>query len=212
MKLNAAQTALKYIKDNQIVGVGTGSTVQIFIEQLATIKHKIAGAVASSTATANQLQELQIPILDFNSIAELPIYIDGADAYNNLKQLVKGGGGALTREKILAYASQEFICMVDASKQPSVLGKFPVAVEVLPIARSQVARTLVKLGGQPQYREHYVTDNGNIILDVYGWEIMQPIELEQKINQIPGVVSNGIFAVRGADVIIVGDQYGTTIL
>lgn len=212
MKLNAAKAALQYIEDNQIVGVGTGSTVQIFIEQLATIKHKIAGAVSSSLATTKQLQELQIPVLDFNAITELPIYIDGADAYNSLKQLVKGGGGALTREKILAYASSKFICMVDASKQPTVLGKFPVAVEVIPMARSQVARALVKLGGQPEYREHFVTDNGNIVLDTYGWEIMQPIELEQKINQIPGVICNGIFAIRGADVIIIGDQDGASIL
>lgn len=212
MKLNAAQAALKYVADNQVVGVGSGSTVKYFIEQLATMKDRIAGAVASSVATEQLLQGFKIPILDFNSIDELPIYIDGADAYNSVKELVKGGGGALTREKILAYASKKFICMVDASKQPSILGKFPIAIEVIPMARSSVARKLVALGGQPRYREHFVTDNGNIILDTYGWEITHPIELEEKINQIPGVIANGIFAVRAADEIIIGDQHGASIL
>lgn len=212
MKLRAAQAALQYIADNQIIGIGTGSTVKIFIEQLATIKHKIAGAVASSIASEQQLEQLGIPVIEFNAIDRLPLYIDGADAYNSLKELVKGGGGALTREKILAYASEKFICLVDATKQPSVLGKFPVAVEVLPMARSQVARALVALGGQPRYREHFITDNGNIILDTYGWEISQPILLEQEINQIPGVVCNGIFAIRGADEIIIGDEHGVSIL
>lgn len=212
MKLNAAKAALKYIKEDQIIGIGTGSTVKIFIEQLATIKHKIAGVVSSSVATTQQLTAMQIPIVDFNSVVDLPIYFDGADAYNSLKQLVKGGGGALTREKILAYASKTFICLVDASKKPSILGTFPVAVEVIPIARSQVARALVKLGGQPEYRENFVTDNGNIILDTYGWQISRPMELEQQINQIPGVVCNGIFAIRGADVIIVGENNDATII
>lgn len=212
MKLNAAKAALKYIKEDQIIGIGAGSTVKIFIEQLATIKHKIAGVVSSSVATTQQLTAMQIPIVDFNSVVDLPIYFDGADAYNSLKQLVKGGGGALTREKILAYASKTFICLVDASKKPSILGTFPVAVEVIPIARSQVARALVKLGGQPEYRENFVTDNGNIILDTYGWQISHPMELEQQINQIPGVVCNGIFAIRGADVIIVGENNDATII
>jgi len=212
MKLNAAKAALKYIKEDQIIGIGTGRTVKIFIEQLATIKHKIAGVVSSSVATTQQLTAMQIPIVDFNSVVDLPIYFDGADAYNSLKQLVKGGGGALTREKILAYASKTFICLVDASKKPSILGTFPVAVEVIPIARSQVARALVKLGGQPEYRENFFTDNGNIILDTYGWQISHPMELEQQINQIPGVVCNGIFAIRGADVIIVGENNDATII
>jgi ribose 5-phosphate isomerase A len=206
MKRNAAKMALKYIQDDQVIGVGTGSTVNFLIEELATIKHKIAGAVSSSVDTTKRLQALQIPVADFNAVDDLPIYIDGADAYNELKQLVKGGGGALTREKILAYSSKQFICIVDASKRPSILGKFPVAIEVIPMARSYVARQLIKLGGKPEYRHDFTTDNGNIILDVFGWDIMQPIELESKLNQIPGVVCNGIFAVRPADVIIVGEE------
>ena len=144
-------------------------------------------------------------MLDLNDVSELEIYIDGADAFNSLRQLIKGGGGALTREKIIASASKKFICLVDASKKPGILGSFPVPVEVIPMARSFVARELVKLGGQPEYREHFVTDNGNIILDVYGWQISEPIELEYKINHIAGVVSNGIFAARPADKIIIGD-------
>ncbi len=206
MKRNAAKTAIKYIQEDQIVGVGTGSTVNFFIDELACLKHKIAGAVSSSLETTKRLQEMHIQVLDFNAIDELPIYIDGADAYNELKQLVKGGGGALTREKILAYASKQFICMVDSSKKPSILGKFPTAIEVLPMARSSVARQITKLGGTPEYREHFTTDNGNIILDIFGWEITQPIELETKLNQIPGVVCNGIFAIRPADIIIVGEE------
>ncbi len=204
MKRNAAKMALKYIQEDQIVGIGTGSTVNFLIEELTSIKHKIAGTVSSSVETTKRLQAMQIPVLDFNVIDELPLYIDGADAYNELKQLVKGGGGALTKEKILAYASKQFICIVDATKQPSILGIFPVAVEVIPMARSYVARQITKLGGKPEYREHFITDNGNIILDVFGLEITQPIELETKLNQIPGVVCNGIFAIRKADVLIVG--------
>jgi ribose 5-phosphate isomerase A len=206
MQVNAAIAALQFIEENQIIGIGTGRTVNAFITELAKIKSKIAGAVASSIATATLLHDLAIPVVDFNSVAELPLYIDGADAYNNLKQLVKGRGGALTREKILAYASEKFVCIVDATKTPSVLGEFPVAVEVIPMARSSVARALVKLGGQPQYRDKFVTDNGNIILDVYGWTIERPIELENKINQIPGVVENGIFATRIPDTILIGTE------
>lgn len=204
MKLNVAKAALQYVPQNQIIGVGTGSTVNVFIEQLASIKNTIAGAVASSEATAQRLRDLQIPVFELDAVDELAIYIDSADAFNSLKQLVKGGGGALTREKILAYASKQFICIVDASKKADVLGKFPVAVEVIPMARSYVARQLVKLSGQPQYRDKFVTDNGNIILDVYGWHINQPIELEHKIDQIAGVVCNGIFAERGANKILIG--------
>ncbi len=204
MKRNVAKAALKYVQPNQIVGVGTGSTVNYFIEELASIKNSIAGAVASSNASADQLRALQIPVFDFNVVNEVAVYIDGADAFNSLRQLVKGGGGALTREKIIAYASEKFICIVDASKKAEVLGKFPVAVEVIPMARSYVAREIVKLGGQPEYRENFTTDNGNMILDVYGWKISQPIELESMINQIAGVVCNGIFALRPADVILIG--------
>jgi ribose 5-phosphate isomerase A len=204
MKRNVAKAALQYVPHNQVIGVGTGSTVNFFIEELASIKNNIAGAVASSEDTADRLRALQIPVVEFNTLGDLPVYIDGADAFNSLRQLVKGGGGALTREKILAYASDKFICIVDATKKADVLGKFPVAIEVIPMARSYVARQLVKLGGQPQYRDNFTTDNGNVILDVYGWHINQPIELENKINQIAGVVCNGIFASRGADKILIG--------
>jgi ribose 5-phosphate isomerase A len=204
MKIAVAKAALKYVPANQIIGVGTGSTVNCFIDQLATIKGKIAGAVASSKATAERLHALQIPVIELNAVDELAIYIDGADAFNSLRQLVKGGGGALTREKILANASKQFICIVDSTKKADVLGNFPVPVEVIPMARSYVARELVKFGGQPEYREGFVTDNGNIILDVYGWQITEPIELEYKINHIAGVVCNGIFAARGADKILIG--------
>lgn len=204
MKRNAAKMALEYIQEEQIIGIGTGSTVNFLIEELAHIKHKIAGTVSSSLETTRRLQAAQIPVLDFNSVSEIPVYIDGADAYNELKQLVKGGGGALTREKILAYASKQFICMVDATKKPGILGTFPVAIEVIPMARSYVARQIIKLGGRPEYRENFTTDNGNIILDVFGWEITHPIELETKLNQIPGLVCNGIFAIRAADILIVG--------
>lgn len=204
MKANVAKAALQYVPHGTVIGVGTGSTVNYFIEQLGTIKDKISGAVASSESTADRLRSLGIPVLDMNSVDEIPLYVDGADAFNSLGQLVKGGGGALTREKILANASTKFICIVDANKKADVLGKFPVAIEVIPMARSYVARQLVKLGGQPQYRENFVTDNGNIIIDVFGWHINQPIELETKINQIAGVVCNGIFAARGADKILIG--------
>jgi len=199
---NIAKSALQFIEDNQIIGVGTGKTVNAFIAQLATIKHKIAGAVASSEATKKFLLAANIPVVEFNAIVDLPIYIDGADEYNIHRQLIKGGGGALTREKILAYASKKFVCMATPNKKVNVLGEFPVAIEVLPMARSHVARTLVKLGGQPQYRDNFITDNGNIILDVYGWQIMHPVDLEQRIKQIPGVIESGIFALRTADIIL----------
>jgi len=206
MKKNVAKAALKFIPDNTIIGVGTGSTVNYFIEQLASVKHQIKGAVASSVATEARLKAVQIPVLDLNTIDELPVYIDGADAFNSLKQLIKGGGGALTREKILATVSKKFICIVDATKETSILGKTAVPIEVIPMARSYVAREVVKLGGQPQYRSNFVTDNGNIILDIYGWEIEQPLELEYKLNQITGVICNGIFAARRADTILIGTQ------
>lgn len=202
IKINIAKAALQYVPYNKIIGIGTGSTVNYFIEQLATIKHSIVGTVSSSVASTELLKKFKIPVFDLNAVDELPIYFDGADAFNSLKQLVKGGGGALTGEKILASASTEFICMVNSSKRVNFLGKFPVAIEVIPMARSYVAREIVKLGGQPQYRDNFVTDNGNIILDVYGWEITNPLELEAKINQIAGVVCNGIFAARCADKII----------
>lgn len=204
MKKNAALAALKYIPDDKIIGVGTGSTVNFFIDALAKIKHRIEGTVASSISTEQRLKEHKIPVFDLNSTGELAVYIDGTDAFNNIKQLVKGGGGALTREKIVANASSEFICIVDESKQSNMLSSFPIPIEVIPMARSYVGREVLKLGGQPIYRENYITDNGNVILDVHNWEIDQPIEFEERINQIVGVVCHGLFAKRGADRVLVG--------
>ena len=204
MKALVAKAALAYLPENKIIGVGTGSTVNFFIDQLATIKHKIEGTVASSVASEERLKSHGIPVFDLNAIPEVAVYVDGADAFNNLKQLVKGGGGALTREKIIANASKQFVCIVDATKKASILGKFPVPVEVIPMARSYVAREIIKLGGQPVYREHFVTDNGNIILDVHNWLIETPIELEHRLNNIVGVVCNGLFGERGADQLLIG--------
>lgn len=208
LKYKVAEAALAYIDDDMVVGVGTGSTVNCFIELLAKIKHRIDGAVASSIATAERLKALGIPVLDLNVVGNLPLYIDGADEVNAHLQLIKGGGGALTREKIVAAAAKKFICIVDASKKVGILGKFPVAVEVIPMARSYVARELVKLGGDPIYREGFTTDNGNILLDVHNLTIMEPIKLEQQINNIVGVVSNGIFAARPADIALIAKEDG----
>lgn len=212
MKRNAAIAALKYIGEGQVVGIGSGSTVNIFIEQLATIKNKIAGTVSSSEASTQLLKANGIPVLDFNSLDELPLYVDGTDAFNNLKQLVKGAGGFFTREKILATAAKKFICITDAGKAEGILGDVPVPVEVIPMARSWVARALVSLGGQPQYRSDFITDNGNIILDVFGLAITQPQDMERKINQITGVVENGIFAQQPADIILVGEEHEVRVL
>ncbi len=203
-KKAAAAAALEYLPENAILGIGTGSTVQYFIECLSTIKHNISGVIASSEATAKQLKFLGIPILDLNTVSELPIYIDSADAYNTLGQLVKGGGGALTREKILATAAQEFIVIADESKETKQFGEFPIAVEVLPMARSLVARAIVKQQGTPRYREHVITDNGNIILDIHHWPITDPMAQEQWLNSLPGVVENGLFAQRTADRLLIG--------
>lgn len=205
MKQNAALAALEYIQEGQVVGIGSGSTVNIFIEQLAGIKHKIAGAVASSTASEQLLKSFNIPIINFNSIDQLPIYIDGADAFNEFKQLQKGAHGCLVREKILAYAAEKFICIVDATKNTSILGTVPVPIEVIPMARSIVARNIVKLGGRPEYRENFISDNGNIILDIYGLTVNRPIQIEQELKQITGVIDSGIFAKRPADFIIIGN-------
>jgi len=212
MKTLAAQAALAYVEEGTVLGVGTGSTVKCLIELLPSIKHKIRATVASSVATRELLLANGMEVVDFNSVDELALYIDGADSYNNLKQLVKGGGGALTREKVLAYASKKFICIVDATKQAEILGKFPIPIEVLPMARSYVAREIVKLHGLPVLRKDYTTDNGNIILDVHNWEITQPIEMEAKLNNIPGVVCNGIFAMREADEILIGHSDTVTVL
>ncbi len=207
-KKAAALAALQYIKDDMIVGVGSGSTVDYFITALSTVKQKIEGAVASSVATANKLKALSIPLIDLNSVSDLPLYIDGADEVNSAKQLIKGGGGALTREKIIATVAKKFVCIVDNSKRVDILGEFPVAVEVLSMARSYVARQIVQLGGDPVYREGFVTDNGNQILDVYNLKILEPKMLEEKLKDIVGVVENGIFAKRTADVVLLGSAQG----
>ncbi|MCX7120418.1 MAG: ribose-5-phosphate isomerase RpiA [Gammaproteobacteria bacterium] len=208
LKQIAAEAALKYVPFNSIVGVGTGSTVNYFIDALATIKHKIKGAVASSIETEKRLKSHGIPVYDLNSVDVMPVYVDGADEFNAFKYLVKGGGGALTREKIIAAFAREFICIVDASKEVTVLGKFPVPIEVIPMARGLVARAIVKLGGIPEYRAGFITDNGNIILDIHKLDLIQPIKTEEALNNITGAVCNGIFARRAADKIIVADKTG----
>jgi ribose 5-phosphate isomerase A len=204
----AAEAALKYIEDDMVVGVGTGSTVNFFIEGLARIKHIINGAVPSSEATEALLRKHHIPIVELNSVIDFPVYIDGADEANHFLQLIKGGGGAVTREKIVSAVSEKFICITDDSKLVRVLGNFPLPVEVIPMARSFVARQLVKLGGQPVLRTGFTTDNGNVMLDVHNLEILEPAKLEAEINQIPGVVTNGIFARRPADVLLVAGKSG----
>jgi len=203
-KKRAALAALEFLEDSRIVGVGTGSTVNHFIEALKSIKGRLDGAVSSSEASTLRLKALGIPVLDLNAAGELPVYVDGADEANRHLQLIKGGGGALTREKIAAVLSKRFICIVDDSKLVQVLGGFPLPVEVIPMARSYVARELVKLGGRPDWRQGFVTDNGNVILDIHGLTILDPPALEAEINQITGVVSVGIFARRPADVLLVG--------
>jgi len=211
-KKAAAIAAIKYIEDDMIVGVGTGSTVKFFIEALSAIKHRIEGAIASSVATANQLKTLGIPLLDLNSVTELPIYVDGADEVNGAKQMIKGGGGALTREKIIATIAKKMICIADVSKSVELLGSFPVAVEVIPMARSYVARQIVKLGGDPVYRESFITDNGNVILDVYGLKLTDPKSVELQLKAIVGVVENGVFAMRTADVVLLGSDDGVRLM
>jgi ribose 5-phosphate isomerase A len=203
-----AREAVKYVVDNAYVGVGSGSTANYFIDELAKNKNRIKGAVASSVKTAERLKQHGIPIFELTSVDELPVYIDGADETTAHGALIKGGGGALTREKILAAVAKQFVCIVDQSKLVGVLGNFPLPVEVIPMARSHVAHELVRLGGHPQLREHFTTDNGNIILDVEDLRILNPAELETKINNIVGVVTNGLFARRGADVILVGTDDG----
>ncbi len=212
MKKQAAWAALEYIPRQTIVGVGTGSTVNHFIDALASIKHEITGAVSSSIASTEKMQALGIKVFDLNDIDSFSVYVDGADEINATKQMIKGGGAALTREKIVAAVAQQFICIVDNSKQVDVLGKFPLPVEVIPMARNYVARELAKLGGQPVWREAVVTDNGNHILDVHGLRITDALALEQQINQITGVVTNGLFAARAADLVLVGSPTGTVVL
>jgi ribose 5-phosphate isomerase A len=210
LKQQVAKKAVEYVKSG-IIGVGTGSTANYFIEELAKVKHKIDGAVASSEATAQRLRGHGIEVFDLNSVNGMDIYVDGADEVTEHFHMLKGGGGALTREKIVAACADKFICIVDASKLVPVMGKFPLPVEVLPMARSYVARELVKLGGQPILRD-FTTDNGNVILDVHGLTILDPVALETRINQIVGVVTNGLFAARCADVVLLATQDGVKTL
>ena len=213
MKKIAAQAALQYVKADTVVGVGSGSTVNCFIEALGALKNQIKGAVAASKASEALLRKQGIEVFSANDVSGLDIYVDGADEINPQKMMIKGGGAALTREKIVAALAKKFICIVDASKQVDVLGStFPVPVEVIPMARSQVSRKLVALGGMPEYREGVVTDNGNVILDVHNFAILNPVEMEKELNNIAGVVTNGIFALRAADVVIVGTPEGAKII
>ena len=212
MKKAAAKAAIAYVPDRGVVGVGTGSTANYFIAELGRIRHRVDAAVASSEASAKRLKELGIPVVDLNGVTELPVYVDGADEVTRHLAMIKGGGAALTREKIVAAVARKFVCIADRSKLVDVLGRFPLPVEVSPMARSYVAREIVRLGGHPQWREKVVTDNGNVILDVHGLSILKPLELETALNQITGVVTNGLFARRGADVLLLGSDSGVETL
>ena len=212
LKAAVARDAIKHVVDDQPVGVGTGSTANFFIDELAKIRNRIVGAVPSSEKTAERLRGHGIRILELNSVDELPVYVDGADEITEHMAMIKGGGGALTREKIVAAVARKFVCIADESKLVPVLGRFPLPVEVIPMARSHVARQMVKLGGQPKLRENFTTDNGNVILDVHSLSILDPVELEDRINSIPGVVTVGLFARRGADVLLLGTAQGVRTL
>ena len=202
----AGEAAIRYVEDGGIVGVGTGSTVAFFIDALADLKDRIQGAVSSSEQSTAQLKRLGIPVLDLNATGPLSIYVDGADECDPYKRLIKGGGAALTREKIIAAASAKFVCIIDSSKRVELLGKFPLPIEVIPMARSLVGREIVKRGGNPVWRDGVVTDNGNWVIDVHGWQIADPVALEKDLNQIPGIVTVGLFAQRAADVVLIGDR------
>ena len=204
----SASAALEYIQMGDVVGVGTGSTVNFFIDALALIKNKVDGAVASSEATADRLRTHRIPVLDLSQVGTLPVYVDGADEATRHLHLTKGGGGALTREKIVSQASEKFVCIADQNKLVDRLGEFPLPIEVIPMAQSMVARKMVSLGGQPVLRTGFITDNGNIILDIRNLDIENPVDMERRINQIPGVVTVGLFALRGADVLLLGTDSG----
>jgi len=212
LKQAAAKAAIAHVPDECVVGVGTGSTANFFIAELGKIRQRIRGAVASSEATAKRLKDLGIAVLDLNGVDELPVYVDGADEVTRHLAMIKGGGGALTREKIVAAVARKFVCIADGTKLVDVLGKFPLPVEVIPLARSYVARELRKRGGHPEWRQNFVTDNGNVILDVRGLSILNPVELEGELNQITGVVTSGLFARRGADVLLLGTADGVKTL
>lgn len=208
LKQQAAKAAIAFIEMDAIVGVGTGSTVNFFIDELAKIKHKIEGAVSSSLVSTERMRKLGIPILDLNSVSHLSVYVDGADEIDSHGYMIKGGGAALTGEKIVAQAATKFICIADESKQVTLLGQFPLPIEAIPLARGLVARALVKLGGNPEYRLGVKTDYGNIILDVTGLDLTNPVEMEKILNNIPGVVTNGLFAIRKADIALIASDRG----
>ena len=208
LKQAVARDAMAHVVDDAWIGVGSGSTANFFIDELAKIRHRIKGAVASSVKTAERLKSHGIPVDELNNVGPLPVYVDGADEVTEHGAMIKGGGGALTREKIVAGASKKFVCIVDASKVVPVLGKFPLPVEVIPMARSYVARELVRMGGQPELRQGFTTDNGNVILDVRNLKILEPAKLETELNQLAGVVTVGLFARRGADTILIGGERG----
>lgn len=212
MKKRAALEAINYIQDGSSLGIGTGSTVDFLIEALPSSNKRFTKIVSSSTSSSKKLERVGLEVCDLNFAGDIDLYIDGADEANNYLELIKGGGGALTREKIIAQASKKFICIIDKSKIVTKLGKFPLPIEVIPMARSFIARKIVILGGQPIWRENFVTDNGNEILDIYNLEINSPKELENKINQIPGVVTVGLFANRTADMLIIADEEKVKIL
>jgi len=212
LKQAVAREAIRYVVEDAVIGVGSGSTANFFIDELGKVKNRIAGAVASSEKTAERLKRHGIRLLDLNGVDELPVYIDGADEITEHLAMIKGGGGALTREKIVAAVAKKFVCIADESKLVPVLGKFPLPVEVIPMARAYVARQMVRLGGQPKLREGFATDNGNVLLDVWGLSILNPVELEATINNITGVVTNGLFARRGADVLLLGTKNGVKTL
>ena len=208
LKQAVARDAIAHVVDDAWIGVGSGSTANFFIDELAKIRHRIKGAVASSVRTAERLKSHGIPVDELNNVGPLPVYVDGADEVTEHGAMIKGGGGALTREKIVAAASRKFVCIVDGSKLVDVLGKFPLPVEVIPMARSYVARELVRMGGQPELRQGFTTDNGNVILDVRNLKILEPAKLETELNQLAGVVTVGLFARRGADTILIGGERG----
>ncbi len=208
LKRQVAEAALKYVVEDAVVGVGSGSTVFMFIDFLSKIKNKIEGAVAASEASAERLRKHGIRVFDLNSVSELPVYVDGADEITEHLHMIKGGGGALTREKIVAAVAKSFVCICDSSKLVPVLGKFPLPVEVIPMARSHVGREMLRRKSQPVLRENYKTDNGNLILDCHGLTILDPVSLEAELNNIAGVVTNGLFARRGADVLLLGTVEG----
>src|SRR6266516_2361385 len=208
LKQAVAREAIKYIVDDEVIGVGSGSTANFLVDELGKVRDRIAGAVASSEKTAERLKRHGIRLFDLNSVNELPVYVDAADEITEHLAMIKGGGGALTREKIVSAVAKKFVCIADESKLVPVLGKFPLPVEVIPMARAYVARQMVRLGGQPKLREGFVTDNGNTVLDVWGLSILNPVELETAINNVTGVVTNGLFARRGADVLLLGTQSG----